>query len=131
MLIVEFEEIELDACPECPGIWFDAQELNQLFHRIGTPEQMQDLEQQLQRLTHSQTRRSCPRCHGRLEPVGVPDRDDKLILDQCPRGHGLWFDQGELESLFQAFSDESSDALSRVRRYLGHFATSGLHDEAP
>ncbi len=123
MLIVEFDDIELDACPDCKGIWFDAQELRELFELVGAPEYLQDLEGQLERLAHSSARRSCPRCRELIEPVRAPmSEGSELILDECPRGHGLWFDQGELEALFASLLGEASDALASVRKYLGHFA---------
>lgn len=122
MLIVEFDDIELDACPDCQGIWFDTQELRELFDLVGAPEYLGDLENHLERLPHSAARRACPRCRGRIEPVRAPTPEGDLILDQCPRGHGLWFDRGELETLFQSLLGEGSDALAGVRKYLGHFA---------
>jgi Zn-finger nucleic acid-binding protein len=121
MLIVEFEEIELDVCPDCQGLWFDAQELCELFELVGAPEQVHSLEGELRRLTQSSSRRTCPRCRGRLMEVAAPT-DAQLILDQCPRGHGLWFDHGELETLFASVLGEESDALADVRKYLGGFA---------
>lgn len=122
MLIVEFDEIELDACPDCKGVWFDAQELRELFELVEAPEHLHDLENQLQAMPHVSGRRVCPRCRGRLSPVGTPSGDSELILDQCPRWHGLWFDQGELEALMTAMLGDKSDALTSVRKYLGHFA---------
>lgn len=131
MLIVEFDEIELDACPDCKGIWFDAQELCELFELVGAPEHLRDLENQLERLPHAAARRSCPRCRGRLASVRAPSTSDELILDECPRAHGLWFDKGELETLLKAVLGEQSDALTDVRKYLGHFAAaSGLGESA-
>ena len=37
MVIVEFGNIELDTCVDCRGLWFDAQELGQLFELAGCP----------------------------------------------------------------------------------------------
>jgi hypothetical protein len=125
MIIVEFEDIELDACPECRGLWFDAQELLQLFQRIGVPERLHDLEQRLERWPHVVTRRHCPRCNSRIHPVKAPSMGDELILDQCPRGHGLWFDHGELETLLKSLLGEEDDALAHVREYLGQFVAGG------
>ena len=31
MIVVEHEHIELDYCPDCAGVWFDAGELDLLF----------------------------------------------------------------------------------------------------
>ncbi len=131
MLIVEFEQIELDSCPDCRGVWFDAQELHQLFELVGAPQSIYDLENQLERLPRAAARRSCPRCRGRIDPVRAPTGDRELILDQCSRGHGLWFDQGELETLFASLLEEESNALSEVRRYLGQFAAKPASDGTP
>ena len=50
LVIIEFEHVELDACPDCAGLWFDAQELQQFFEITGVPEEFHDLEQQVDRL---------------------------------------------------------------------------------
>ncbi len=121
MVIVEFQGIELDACPECQGLWFDAQELGQLFELAGVPDQYSDLESQLARLARAKARRRCPRCRGRLVAVSAPATGGALILDQCPRGDGLWFDRGELDTLLRALLGEQSHALDNVRRFLGEF----------
>ena len=44
-----------------------------------------------------------------------------MILDECPRGDGLWFDKGELEFLLQALLGDDTRALEDVRGYLGEF----------
>ena len=99
MMIVEFGNIELDTCVTCRGLWFDAQELGQLFDLAGMSERICELEWQVDRLPHVGPRRKCPRCRSPLEPVPAPSGSGDLILDECPRGDGLWFDQGELEAL--------------------------------
>ncbi len=124
MLIVEFDGIELDTCIDCKGVWFDTQELRELFELVGAPEHLLNLENQLERLAHAPARRRCPRCRGRIEPVRPPGDNTELILDKCPRGHGIWFDHGELETLFQSVLSDASDALTHVRKYLGLFASS-------
>ncbi len=120
LVIVEFDKIELDTCPDCRGLWFDAQELHQLFEAADIPEHLRHLEERLEQLPHTATRRRCPRCRGRLVPVRAPSDNKELILDQCPRGHGLWVDHGELETLLECLLDED-EALDRVRDYLGQF----------
>jgi Zn-finger nucleic acid-binding protein len=126
MVIVEFENIELDTCVDCQGLWFDAQELSQLFELSGAPQQFHALESQLDRLPHAGPRRRCPRCRRRLEPVRAPSSgSEALILDECPRGDGLWFDSGELVCLLEAVLSEDVDTLQKVRGYLGGFLSSG------
>ena len=130
MIIVEFEQIELDACPDCQGLWFDAQELRQMFEAVGAPERTYDLELQLNRLQNKGTRRKCPRCRGLLEPVVAPTHEE-LILDECPRKHGLWFDKGELITLITSVLGEHCDALEKVRHYLGNFAAATEPGDTP
>ena len=129
MVIVEFGNIELDTCVECRGLWFDAQELGQLFDLAGVPEQYRDLESHVDRMPLAGPRRQCPRCRRPLEPVRAPSASGELILDQCPRGDGLWFDRGELESLLQALLGENSRALMKVRGYLGSFMSASRASE--
>jgi Zn-finger nucleic acid-binding protein len=37
---------------------------------------------------------------------------DPVTLDRCPRGHGIWFDRGEIKRVIQQFGGmpETSDA---------------------
>jgi Zn-finger nucleic acid-binding protein len=129
MVIVEFENIELDTCLDCHGLWFDAQELGQLFDLAGVPERHRDLESQMVRLPPAEPRRPCPRCRRQLEPVRAPSTSGDLILDTCPRGDGLWLDKGELEALLKALLGENSHALNIVRGHLGEFTSASRSSE--
>jgi uncharacterized protein len=132
MIIVEFKNIELDTCLDCQGLWFDAQELGQLFELAGVPERYHDLESQVDRLPHVGPRRRCPRCRRQLESVRAPATGRELILDECPRGDGLWFDQGELDSLLEALLGQDVCALDHVRGFLGEFASASRSpDDGP
>jgi Zn-finger nucleic acid-binding protein len=52
-----------------------------------------------------------------------------LILDECPRGDGLWFDKGELGALLKALLGDNAQALTNVRAYLGEFMSVNLSSE--
>jgi len=131
MVIVEFQQIELDTCLDCHGMWFDAQELGQLFELAGVPERHHELALQLDRLRRAGPRRQCPRCRRRLEPVHAPATSSRLILDRCPRGDGLWFDQGELMALLETLFAEDVHALNSVRGFLGEFLSASSPDSLP
>ena len=122
LVILEVEDVELDVCVQKHGIWFDVQELGQLFCKLGVPDDLQDLEHRLEKLPHAGPRRHCPRCKRRMEPVRAPMAPDTLILDRCPDGDGLWFDRGELEALLECLLEESDEELRMLRAYLGHVA---------
>lgn len=129
LVILEVEDVELDVCVQNHGLWFDVQELGQLFCKFGVPDDLQDLENRLEKLPHAGPRRHCPRCKRRMEPVRAPNAPDTLILDRCPDGDGLWFDRGELEALLVCLLEESDEELRMLRAYLGHVAAPA-EDEA-
>jgi len=97
LIIVEAEGVELDWCSECGGVWFDEGEVEALLGRrqpiselFTAPEAGQDPSCR------------CPRCSKKLLKVGLK----QTVLDQCPAGHGLWFDRGELAALREAAQTE-------------------------
>ena len=112
-LIVEVEGVELDLCHKGCGVWFDAQELSQLLG-AAAPE----LERALQDLPTQGRGRRCPRCRKPMELILAPG-GTAVMLDRCSRGHGLWFDQGELEQIVRAQPEDA--ALARVSDFLSQF----------
>ena len=120
-VIVEYHGVELDICIDGHGIWFDKDELQQLFEAAGVPDMLHDLEQRLvflPRGKHGPEKR-CPRCRGKMRHVAEADGD--VILDRCRRGHGLWFDDGELEEILRSTLGKDDEALAKVRGFLGQF----------
>lgn len=45
-----------------------------------------------------ETKMCCPRCSVKLREVGM-GATSKVLLDVCPKCHGLWLDKGELDQL--------------------------------
>ena len=127
-LIVEYHGVELDMCVEGCGTWFDHDELQMLFDAVGAPDMLHDLEHRLEELPTAAEgpQRRCPRCSGRMPHVRAPGASGHVILDRCRRGHGLWFDRGELEEILSLEMDaeEGADSpLAKVREFLGQFAS--------
>ena len=130
-VIVEFHGVELDLCLDGHGIWFDGDELTQLFEAAGVPRMLHDLEERVEELPRGERgkRRPCPRCGAKMRHVAVPGDGNHVILDECPYEHGLWFDKGELEEILACSLGKDDAGLARVREFLGQFATGG--DGAP
>ena len=40
---------------------------------------------------------NCPRCEENLERKLLKSVNSEIEVDQCPNGHGSWFDYGELK----------------------------------
>jgi len=111
MVSFEFDGVEIDRCLDCGGTWLDAGELELLTELAGIG--VADLTGALeQAVTLGKSRRHCPRCPRRLRLIEV-GKDARIELDRCPRGDGLWFDRGEMETVIESFSDGVGGAVSR------------------
>jgi Zn-finger nucleic acid-binding protein len=122
--LVQKEElgVVMDRCPKGDGIWLDDGELaalagrerdswiGRLFFRSKPKMRGKDaleakkkLREEYERtFTEEQVKEireivpgRCPRCLEKL----VEKKELGVTIDRCPAGHGVWFDDGELETL--------------------------------
>ena len=109
LFILHFRDLDVDFCHRCRGVWLDAGELEAIMKRTGaqTPGPLLKLLNQpgVEPKEHPHL---CPRCDTALheiqfERAGSPP----LTLAKCPRGHGLWFNDQELQQLLSVFPPES------------------------
>jgi uncharacterized protein len=123
LIVAEREGIELDWCPSCRGLWFDAGELELLAEKAGrvlpsgavaAPDEKDP----------AGTARSCPRCDRKLETASLGS-ELKVTLDRCGAGHGLWFDHGELGSLMARLPVTPGSHPEAVLRFLGEVLVPG------
>lgn len=128
MLVIEYRQIELDFCPKCKGLWFDRTELQLLMKICGLADEKHNqfsLEYFLNRVVNQQDipLRKCPMCNHKMTLVNA-GKDDRIIIDICPRNDGIWFDGGELAQLIRqeiSSSDipkEASNVLSYLQETL-------------
>lgn len=98
LIVLEYDQVEVDYCVACQGIWLDAGELELLFGdrtmtdgflRAGDP-----------KASEGEKPRPCPICD---KPMGkrVTGGEKPVVYDQCTRGDGIWFDQGELQTVLE------------------------------
>lgn len=93
--------LEVDSCPECLGIWFDAGELQTLYQ---SRELMQRFIPTGGGSVHhtyelSNAARRCPRCRKGMERPLVGG----ISVDVCRDCRGIWFDNGELQKVTQIY----------------------------
>lgn len=107
LLTLEYEEVELDHCSECRGVWLDAGELDLLLgdHALtrgllttGNPD-----------AARGDNMRLCPICDSPMEK-SVAGGAKPVVHDVCPKGHGTWFDEGELAAVIEQGVGSDSDA---------------------
>lgn len=98
----ELEQVEVDCCLECNGIWLDAGELEML---LGTSSAAARLVDSFKEQSHSREKgRKCPICLRRMRKIVVADVPGGVLIDKCKQGHGLWFDKGELQGILKSAS---------------------------
>jgi Zn-finger nucleic acid-binding protein len=121
MVAFEYEGVELDHCMQCKGTWLDRGELEQIARLAGVAEQGALSGRIANTPRRSKSPRRCPRCKRPLELTTVPLEGRELSIDRCPRGDGLWFDQGELAALIHgAAPDPADEAAARFLAGLFH-----------
>jgi len=133
MFVLEFEQVEIDFCFTCKGVWLDSGELEIIGQRAGAfgGELLRALEEKqplgvgqasapaggkaaviADANVHPTRKRRCPVCRRRLVQVHV-ETEPPIVVDRCPRGHGLWFDRGELSAVVAAAGAEEDNILAR------------------
>ncbi len=123
MIVVEHENIELDYCTECSGVWFDAGELELLLESMQLEGSSLSLDSILTspEAKSSEKKRKCPICRQKMKKATV-GHEPEVLIDACQRGDGLWFDKGEVVQLITQLSDKPfqvTDSQGRVITFLG------------
>jgi Zn-finger nucleic acid-binding protein len=123
MLVLELAGVEIDYCPESGGIWLDAGELEALFEDRDAADEL------ISSLTKDTTSREkklrCPICRKKMEKVLV---ENKVLIDSCRKGHGLWFDEGEL---IEVLALEQKGGGGKVIGLLKEMFASHISKETP
>ncbi len=123
MIVVEQDEIELDHCVNCSGVWFDSGELELMLERMGLDAGALFLAQitDLPEAKSSEKKRRCPICRRKMKKTNI-GQEPKVLIDVCPKGDGLWFDGGEIRQIIEQCAAKSGtelDSENRVLTFLG------------
>jgi Zn-finger nucleic acid-binding protein len=114
MIVLELDEVEVDHCISCGGIWLDGGELELL---LGTSTEKDKflISFQVDKNTKEKIR-NCPICSKRMDKV-LYGQDKKILIDKCRQNDGIWFDLGELEEIIRMSSsyDKENKVLNLLR----------------
>ncbi len=116
-----FQNQEIDVCPRCAGLWFDAGE----FDAALDIEQESSIEQK-RHDAHAETDMPCPSCgHAMDRHYLMPGYN--IEIECCPHGHGSWIERKELEEATAAKTLnsplENLNAGTSWRTWLFQFVT--------
>jgi Zn-finger nucleic acid-binding protein len=123
MIVVEHNNIELDYCNDCHGVWFDSTELELLLKSLNLDSHNLLLDDILKspEAEPSERKLKCPICRKKIKKTTIGDHPGVLI-DVCPQKHGLWFDGGEMAQLLRYLAGKKparQDAQQQVISFLG------------
>jgi len=112
MVVLELQEVEIDHCFGCGGIWLDAGELELLIDDTEKAERL------LSSFTAdhkcSEAKIKCPICDKKMEKVVVGTDEPQLLIDRCSKKHGLWFDSGELQDIMNRAKLDTDSRINQL-----------------
>ncbi|MCP4680051.1 MAG: zf-TFIIB domain-containing protein [Deltaproteobacteria bacterium] len=110
---IEVDEVVVDRCPRCAGIWFDADEIIQI---VGRESKLRRIDSIVPPPDAVEESMECPRCTDvHLRKIAVKEDEDRLyVIHRCISCVGNWLDRGELR---EAEDPRLADVLKN------HFST--------
>lgn len=119
MIVLELDQVEIDYCLACGGIWLDSGELEMLLD--GGPEKDKLLASFQTGEKIPERKKRCPICRKKMAKLLAGHNNERVLLDKCPRGHGLWFDGGELRQILSIGGlGESSKVVVLLKDMFGN-----------
>lgn len=101
MIVLELDEVEIDHCVTCEGIWLDGGELEILLENSAAKDGF--LASFAKDSAGKEKARKCPICDKRMEKALY--RGNKTIrIDRCKKNDGVWLDKGELREILEEAS---------------------------
>ena len=111
MIVLELEQIEIDYCTSCEGVWLDSGELELLLETDKDRTRLIKLFKET--APNKEKSFDCPICGKRMLKFDVGEQE-KVIIDKCKKNHGLWFDKGELQKVVE-FGSENNKIINLLK----------------
>lgn len=92
---VDYDNIQVDRCTACKGIWFDSQEHDALVEKEGS-ESIDTGDVSIGRTLNKKHDIICPRCMVFMETIVDSERGG-LTYEKCPSCGGIYLDAGEFK----------------------------------
>ena len=112
MITLELANVEIDHCVDCGGIWLDSGELELLLDKPQAAEKL--LNSFKSAPDYHEKKRPCPICDKKMQKILVGSAPPDLLIDKCAKGHGLWFDRGELKNIFDKSTLDSDNKIKKI-----------------
>ncbi len=114
MVILELNQVEIDYCSVCKGIWLDNGELELIF---SNSENKTVSESFSTKNDFDEVKRRCPICKKKMDKVEFENTE--IVLDSCTNNHGFWFDSGELKALLKSAEEKNNKMIDLLKEMFG------------
>jgi len=114
MVILELNQVEIDYCTNCKGIWLDRGELDLIFSTADKKEIAKSFSAKTE---SDEVKRRCPICKKTMDKVEFENTG--IIIDRCTNNHGLWFDRGELKLLLKSAEEKNNKMIDLIKEIFG------------
>jgi Zn-finger nucleic acid-binding protein len=112
---VTFNDIEVDRCTSCGGLWFDILEAERLRDVRGSGA-IDTGDAEAAKGRNEMGRFKCPRDSGTMIRMVVPDQPH-IWYESCATCHGTYFDAGEFKDFrAETFVDTVRALFSKERK---------------
>jgi len=108
LVVLELEQIEVDYCTSCDGVWLDAGELELLLETDEERSRLINLFKEAEAVKEKS--HDCPICGKHMLKFHIGEQEIVLV-DKCKRNHGIWFDKGELKKVVEFGSDNKQNKI--------------------
>jgi len=112
MVTLELNDVEIDYCSGCAGIWLDAGELEMLLDGQEVSRKLIESFAVAERSVEK--KRKCPICLKKMQKIVVGVGEPVLLIDRCSKGEGLWFDEGELRDICKRAKLDEGNKISKL-----------------
>ncbi|MBN1392415.1 MAG: zf-TFIIB domain-containing protein [Sedimentisphaerales bacterium] len=112
MITLELAEVEVDYCTDCGGIWLDAGEIELLL--CDSQQARQLLDSFKVDSGCAETHKKCPICLKNMQKINIGLAEPPLLIDECAKGHGLWFDKGELQDVLNRAELDKDNKIQKL-----------------
>jgi len=110
----EIDNIILEICPSCDGIWLNKFELTKILHckfdSIKTSEISETLEKNKEIESTENKILKCPSCGSQMLSTNYLFNNN-INIDMCSKCYGTWLDDGELKEVIN-YTNKKSGSLS-------------------
>ena len=106
MDVKKIENVEIDECPKCKGIWFDPDELRNAKDQTDPDLNWMDFEiwKHEDRFKFGKNPIKCPKCNA--EMAAIQYDKTAVEIDYCTQCQGAWLDEDEFEKIYRQLQGE-------------------------